>query len=386
MNNKGAEVFIIGGPDVNARIALMQHMGKLQIVAAGSKSDLRDEFSQAGFDYFYYPLDRGTNPIADIFTFFSLLRLYTRLRPDIVHAFDTKPCVWGRLAAALARVPVVIGTIPGLGKLYTKKNFKNRLLRFVYQPLQKLACAVSDLTIFQNQDDFDFFTTAGIVAAQKASVIPGSGVNTDQFSPSGVIQQQARTFRHELGISEERVVVTMISRLIRTKGVLEFANAAQEIRSFDDKITFLLVGPEDRESIDRLTPDEMEQVKEKVNWIGVRDDIPVVLAASDIFVLPTYYREGIPRVLLEAASMELPLVATDMPGCREVVQDGDNGFLVPPKDNESLVAAISKMVDDPGLRRRFGKQSRQRVVKHFDLTLIAEQTKNTYRRLLSENG
>ncbi len=386
MMNHPKKVLFIGGPDVNARIPLMQQLDDFQITALGSKSELKEEFDQAGFEYYTYPLDRGTNPIADISTLFLLTRLCRYLQPDIVHTFDNKIGVWGRLAANFAGVPVIIGTLPGLGGMYNNDSFSNRLIRSIYQPLQKQACAQSDLTIFQNHDDAHHFVNAGVVSENKVGIILGSGVDTDRFSPSQVTRQQKNAVRELLGILPNQTVVTMISRVIRSKGVLEFMAAAQQITHQFPNTHFLLIGPDDHESLDRLDQTQQRQLKQTVTWPGSSSDIPVILAVSDIFVFPSHHREGIPRVSLEAASMGLPIVTTDAPGCKEVVEDGVNGFLIPQRDIEALVQAILHLMADPDMRRHFGMESRMRAVMFFDLSVIAEQTRRMYWRLLNRKG
>ena len=192
--------------------------------------------------------------------------------------------------------------------------------------------------------------------------------------------------RSELRIQPDEIVVTMISRLIRSKGVLEFMDAARAVHLNYPHVRFLLIGPEDKESIDRLDAVELTELKQTVIWPGVRRDIPAVLAISDIFAFPTAHGEGIPRVLMEAASMRLPIVTTDAPGCNEVVDNGINGFLIPVHDANALSQAILRLIKQPELRERFGDASRRRMVERFDLSVIATQTRLVYRQLLARKG
>lgn len=380
------KILIVGGPDVNARIPLMQCLDAFQVAALGSAVELENEFTRAGFQYFPYPLHRGANPLADFSTLRYLIRLFRRLQPHIVHTFDTKPGVWGRLAARLAGVPVSIGTLPGLGALYSDHTPSNRLKRVIYQPLQKLACAQSDLTIFQNHDDARQFVSTGIVPQHKAWVIPGSGVETDVYDPERIPNSERESVRSELGIPLGALVVTMVSRLIRSKGVIEFAAAGQIVNQRYPDVKFLLVGPPDNESIDRLSPGELSDLQTSVIWPGPRSDIPAVLAVSEVFVLPSSYREGIPRVLLEAASMGLPIVTTDTPGCNEVVENEVNGLLVPARDANALARAILRLIADPAMRQHFGQASRHRALTKFDLSIVAQQTSDIYHKLLAGKG
>ena len=377
------KVLLVGGPDVDARLELMHRLSTaVEISAAGSLPGLRDKFTAQGFRYNPYPLNRRVNPIGDLWTISQLFLIFRRLKPQIVHTFDTKPGVWGCLAARLAGVPVVITTLTGLGSLYSSECLTTRILRGIYQSLQKLACWLADLTIFQNRDDARQFIAEGVVPAGKAIVIPGSGIATEQFAPARISPREQAKFKSEVGIQPGEIVVTMISRVIRSKGVLEFMAAARVARLDHPHARFLLIGPPDDDSVDRLSPKERELLKQAVIWPGPRNDIPAVLAASDIFVLPSAYGEGIPRVLLEAASMGLPIVTTDSHGCNDVVQNGVNGFLVPVRDTAALSQAIGRLIEQPKLRQSFGNASRQRALQYFDLSVVADQTRSVYQQLL----
>ena len=374
---------MIGGPDVNTRIPLMQCLNSFQIIAVGSLRELKNEFARAGFKYYSYALHRGTNLFFDIYTIFYLTHLFRFLKPDIVHTFDTKPGVLGRFAAKLVGVPVIIGTLPGLGVLYTDNSLLTRLKRGIYQPLQKLACRISDLTIFQNEDDLEQFIKAKIVQREKSQIIFGSGVNTRFFDPETITSQQHKNIRDEFGVPSSGLLITMITRLIRSKGVKEFSNAAKLIKIKYPNVIFILVGWRDEESKDCLTNDELLSINNHIFWTGVRSDIVTILAASDVFVLPSYYREGIPRVLLEAASMKLPIITTNSTGCREVVENGKNGILIPVRNVEALADAMATLVRNKKLREKFGLESRNRAMARFDLSVIANQIGKIYLDLLT---
>ena len=268
-------VLIIGGPDVDLRLEIMERLrSDFEMMAAGSLSELQQKFAASGFRYFSYPLSRRVNPMADLNTVVYLRRLCQELRPQIVHTFDAKEGVWGRVAARWAGVPVVIGTLPGLGSLYASDDLSTRMVRAIYQPLQRWACQISELTIFQNRDDARQFVKAGVVAERKAVIIPGSGVSTEIYAPARVSEVERRRLREELGIGPEEIVVTMISRVIRTKGVPEFMAAARQVRDRHPPARFLLIGPDDQDSLDRMSAAELAELKQVVTWPGARRDVP----------------------------------------------------------------------------------------------------------------
>lgn len=382
--NSLPKVLLVGGPDVDARLDLMQSLkDTFNIAAVGSHPDLQDKFLSAGFSYNNYHLNRRVNPFSDLLSVMQLVALFRKLKPHIVHTFDTKPNVWGRMAARLAGVPIVIGTVTGLGSTLGNGSLKSQAIGEVYKKLQTLACHFADLTIFQNHDDANLFITTGVVSSKKTRIILGSGVSTDFFSPERFSQTERLRLRQELGVQPDEILVTMVSRVIRSKGVLDFAAAAKAIGKDHSKARFLLIGSEDKDSLDALKPAELAALKRDVIWPGPRGDIAAILATSDIFVLPSAYPEGIPRVLLEGASMGLPIVTTNSPGCKEVVENGINGFLVPVRDTAALIKAIQELILQPDLRKQFGALSRQYAMKRFDLSVVMEQTRSTYQQLLS---
>ncbi len=381
-------VLLVGGSDVDARLALMGHLrDEFELGAVGSDPGLAARFEAAGFPYASYPLGQGrVSPLDDLRAVASLARIFRTRRPDLVHAFDTKPGVFGCLAARLAGVPASVATVTGLSFLYGSRRLGTRLVWASYKRLQALACRVSDATVFQNREDASLFVAERMLSREKVRIILGSGVATDVFDPARIPSDARRAVRAELGIGAGELVVTMVSRVIRSKGVLELTAAARAIARERPDVRFVLIGPRETESMDRLSDAEVAELRQVLTWPGPRRDVPAVLAVSDVVTLPTAYREGLPRVLLEAGAMGLPLVTTDSAGCNEVVEDGVNGFLVPVGDAAALTAALRRLVEDPALRLRFGEKSRERILKHFDLTAIAAATRELYRGLLERRG
>lgn len=350
------------------------------VLALGTNPALAESFARKGLRFRSYAMSRGVSPLRDLRAVLQLVRIFRAEQPRVVHTFDTKPGVWGRLAAKIAGVPVVIGTLPGLGSLYATQAWRARFARLAYQPLQTLACRWADLTTFQNYDDAREFENRRVVRPGRVTVIPGSGVRTDVFSPMD--RQRVLRNRAELGLTEA-IVIVMVSRILRSKGVLDFCAAARAVRIANPDTRFLLVGPEDADSVEALTVTELAELRDSVTWLGPWSDVRRILALADIFVFPSYYREGVPRALLEAASMGLPLVAADVPGSRDVVEDGVNGFLVAPQDPQAVAEAVLQLAGAPELRGRFGERSRHRAVTRFASTVVAERTQSVYRELLT---
>lgn len=378
-------VLIVAGPDVDARIELMKLLSsEFAMEAAGSSAEIAEKFAKAGFPYYSYGMERTATPLSDFKTRKNLEALFTKARPDLVHAFDTKPCVWGRLAAASAGVPAVMGTITGLGALFTDTDMKTRIIRTLYTPLQKRACRASNATVFYNHDDMEDFIRMGVVSRAAASVIPGSGVLTERFSADNFTTEEKAKLRAEIGVQPDEIVVTMITRIFRAKGVMEYVEVAERMKKTRPRVRFVLVGGLDTEVADRLNEAETERMKQALTWLGSRKDVAALLSVSHIGVLPTFYREGIPRVLLESASMGLPLVTTDTPGCKEVVKTGENGILIPPRSADALEKAIMEIADSPELMQKYGEASRRRALNEFALPIIAEKNAEVYRRLLKK--
>ncbi len=376
-------VLIVGGPDVNLRIDLMRALSsRYDVVAAGSETAIAGAFAEAGFEYHCYPLGRGLNPLVEYRTLRSLEAIIREVRPAVVHTFATKPSVWGRIAARRHGVRAVVGTIPGLGSLYTTSSLSNRAAQIVYERLQGYAGRCSDMTVFQNTQDLDYFLSSKIVSRDRSTLIPGSGVVTSYFDQAAVAEEERARIRAELGIEPGSIVVTMVGRVIRSKGVMEFAAAARAVQAHLPQVKFVLVGLDDRESLDGLTDEERALLRRSVQWVGQRNDVRSILSVTNIFALPTYYREGLPRVLLEAAAMALPLVTTGAPGCADVVVDGECGFVIPPRDPEALAIAVRRFAEDAELRQQFGSAARQRVEDRFELSVIVEQTTALYETIL----
>ena len=226
-----------------------------------------------------------------------------------------------------------------------------------------------------------FFTINKIVPSSKAALIKGSGVDVNAFSSERVRDTDLKQLEAELGSYRKEVRVFLISRLLKYKGIKEYLEASRIVRERHSHVVFYLAGPEDK-SMYAFPLEKLKEFKDTVKYIGSRNDIPEILSLADIVVLPSYYREGIPRILLEAACFEIPIITTDVPGCREVVEDGINGYLVPPKNPYSLANAIGKLVIDEELRKKMGQKGREKVINEFSLDFVYRESLKLYQNFL----
>lgn len=313
-----------------------------------------------GASYVSIPLARaGLNPLADVTTLVRLTAFFREWRPDLLLAYTQKPVIYGCLAARAAKVPKIYALITGLGFSFGEgTGLKRRLIKEVSRTLYWLALRGVDGVFFQNPDDQADFSRLGVVSGRHRLLqVSGSGVDTIQFSyvPPSV---QPLTF-------------LMIARLIGDKGVRDYAEAARRMRATHPQVRCQLVGPFDANPTS-LRPEEVQrwQAEGVVDYLGETQDVRPFLAQSSVFVLPSYYREGVPRANLEAMAIGRPIITTDMPGCRETVREAENGFLVPPRDPAALARAMARFAASPALVEQMGRRSRALAEERFDVRLV----------------
>jgi glycosyltransferase involved in cell wall biosynthesis len=330
---------------------------------------------------------KGISPINDIRLCFEYYRLYRRLKPDIIHHFTIKPVIYGSLAARMARVPVAVNTITGLGYIFTRGQKHRAWLRRLTRGLYKISAFHSDFLWFQNEQDRAYFLKNKMAKKEASGVVLGSGVNTEFFSRDKVANEKIDALRKELKLDESYAAVMMVSRILYDKGVREFTEAAKSIVRKISGVKFILVGPLAPGNPSMIPAEEIDKwVQEgSVEYLGRRLDVRELMCLADIVVLPSY-REGTPKSLLEAAAMGKPIVTTDTVGCREVVNDGENGLLVPVKNSVALKDAIEKLLLNPKLRTAMGEKSRQRAIHEFDEKKVIAQTLMMYERLFARKG
>ena len=302
------------------------------------------------------PLTRsGLNPLSDIATLLRLVGLMKRIRPDVFLGYTIKPVIWGLIAARIAKVPKRVALITGLGYAFTGNAVGIRgVVRRVARGLYRSALKRATLVFFQNPDDRDEFMGLGLLRSDiPVHVVAGSGVDTSHFSVEP--------------FPSEPIRFLLIARLLGDKGIREYVEAARKVRVARTDAEFHLVGGTDP-SPDGISEGEVSRWHESgdIIWHGQLSDVRSAIAQTHVYVLPSY-REGTPRTVLEAMSMERPIITTDAPGCRETVIPNVNGMLVPVKNSQALADAMLQFMEHPDLITRMGIESRKMAEQKYDV-------------------
>jgi glycosyltransferase involved in cell wall biosynthesis len=326
------------------------------------------------------PLRHATRSLSvghDVMALGELWRLFRRLKPDIVHTHNPKPGLYGRVAARAAGVPAVVNTVHGL--YASPEDPLSR--RAVVYTLERAASLCSGAELVQNPEDLEVLARLGV--PRDKLVLLGNGIDLQRFGPVADANRRRRA-RALLGIDGDAVVVGMVARLVWQKGFRELFEAAERLYSAHPNVVFVVVGGPDPEKADAISPDELAAAgrRGRLVFVGDRDDVEHLYPGFDLFVLPSY-REGFPRSAMEAAATGLPVIATDIRGCRQVVADGETGLLVPLHDPTRLAAAIAQLVADPDLRRRMGLAGRRKAEAEFDDRDVVTTTLAAYERVLA---
>jgi len=332
----------------------------------------KERIEKEGFKLIPIRLERRSkNVIKEFFNILKIIKIYCREKPDIVHHVAMKPVLYGSWAARITGIPAVVNALAGLGFTFVIKGWKASILRWLIIIAYRLAFLNKNtIGIFQNPEDLKVFIDAGILKSEKAVLIRGSGVDTSRFihlpEPSGI------------------PIIVLASRMLWHKGIEEFVDAARQLRKDGVKSRFVLVGAPDLENPAFIPEETLRNWNSEgiVEWWGYRDDMPEVLMEAHIVALPTTYGEGVPKILIEAASCGRPIVATDVPGCREIVRNNENGLLVPPHDSKSLVIALKNLIENPELRAKMGARGCEMVMAEFSEEIVVKQTLELYKKLL----
>lgn len=351
--------------------AAARHGYTVHVATGDIKTEERRILDREGFDYHALPLSRrGMNPLKELATVWALYRLFRQLRPQIVHLVTMKPVLYGGVTARLARVPAVVQALSGLGYLFLGHHSARRqALRLALRPAYQRALGHPRArVIFQNPDDQALFVDRGLVRQDKARMIKGSGVDPDTFSP---VQPSPEL--------PEQPIVMLAARMLWDKGVGEFVDAAKLLKQKGVHARFVLAGGSDPGNPSAVSEDTLRQWHNEgtVEWWGHQTNMHKALSQAHIMCLPSY-REGLPKVLIEAAACALPLVSTDVPGCREITRGGVNGRLVPPRDASALAVVLEELIDQPELCRRFGEAGRELVLREFTIDHVVRQTLAVY--------
>jgi glycosyltransferase involved in cell wall biosynthesis len=350
-----------------------------EVVMMSPPGEYGARFAAQGLRWVTLPMDRASlNPLREATTLWRLVKVLRRERPDLLHSFTVKCAIYGALAARMAHVPAVVNAVAGMGYVFTSESFKARSLRPLVKALFRATFGdVRSLLILQNPDDATAFSASRMVMPERIRVIRSSGVDTTRFQP-------ARPPRSRHG----RLRVLLAARLLWEKGLQEFVDAARLLREQGRDVEFLLAGTPDPGNPRSVDAAQVQQWVDAgwLQWLGHVDDMPALLHRVDVMALPSYYREGVPKSLIEAAACGLAIVTTDLPGCREVVtQHGVDGLRVDARDARGLADQIIALDDDRELLWQLGCSARRRALADFDERLVIQRTVDVYAELMPDH-
>lgn len=362
------KIVVLGGYAkslINFRGPLLLAMVKLghEVIGCGPEEDgaVKSELAEMGIGYEAFPLHRaGLNPVQDVGSLAALVRLLKRTKPDMVFSYAIKPVIYGSIAARICRIPRrrICSMITGLGSTFAGGNVKKRIVARFALLLYRLGMRCNGVVFFQNRDDRDFFQRSKLLDPNiRPVIVNGSGVDLDAFAQVPAVV--------------EPISFLLIARLLKSKGIPEYVEAAKVVKRRYPQVEFRLAGPLDPNP-DAILKTELDDWKQSgtISYLGMLRDVRPELARTSVFVLPSYYGEGIPRTILEAMAMGKPIITANTPGCRETVQDGWNGFLVPARDPTALSDVMQRFIETPGLIAEMGNNSRALAAEKFDVEIV----------------
>ena len=363
----------------NFRLGLLKALQEegYRIVAIAPRDEYSEKLEELGFEYHNIDINnKGTNPLEDAKLVYAFYRLYKEIAPDVLLQYTIKPNIYGSMAAGRLGIPV-ISNISGLGTVFLNDGPSSKIARFLY----KVALKVPKKVFYQNAHDRALFVESNLVKEEKTDLLPGSGIDTEKFKPLGITVRD----------STKPLQFLFIARLVKDKGLVEFVHAAQILLNQPSTMNHqpstecAILGAFYPGNPTAITEDEMKVWEEEgsVRYLGTSDKVKTLIAEADCIVLPSY-REGLSRVLLEAASMAKPIITTNVPGCREVVDDGVNGYLCEVKDADSLAKQMEKMILlSENERMEMGQKGREKVVKEFDEKLVIRKYREAIASILN---
>ena len=367
INSAGASAAAAGNI-FNFRVGLLKALQSqgYKIIAIAPRDECSSKLEAFGFEYHEIKMNnKGTNPVEDAKLVYDFYKLYKQVAPDVILQYTIKPNIYGSTAAGILRIPV-ISNISGFGTVFLNDSFSSKIARMLY----KIALKIPKKVFYQNTHDRELFIESKLVKEAKTDLLPGSGIDTEKFKPIEKKLSKDDTLRF-----------LFIARLVKDKGLIEYVDAARKFKN-NQKVEFCILGAYYPGNPTAITENEMLAWEREgiVKYIGISDDVMSVIAEYDCIVLPSY-REGLSRVLLEAASMAKPIITTNVPGCKEVVDDGVNGYLCDVKDADSLSEQMKKMILlTKEQHRGMGKKGREKVIAEFDEKLVIDK----YKQAISE--
>lgn len=358
-------------------IARAAQQAGYRVIVATQLSEHQELLEGEGFTVIPMVWRRNSmNPLHALGEIRQIMAIYRQYTPDLVHHVALRASLYGSIAARLSGTAPVVNNLAGLGQAFSSTGRGAGLVRQgLIMAFRLLFRGKHTCTIVENSDDLAFLTARVGLPEKQAILIRSIGVDEQRFA---FHEEQPQTVP----------TVVMVSRLIWPKGIRELVEAGRILRARGIDVLVRLVGKADEASSVSVPESDLQAWHDQgdIEWLGHKNNIPQIWAQAAIAVLPSYYREGIPRSLLEAAACGRPVVTTDMPGCREIIEDGVNGYLVEPRDVVSLADALEKLIRDPSLRARMGRAGRKRVLQHFTERQVVAQTLDTYRALLEHHG
>ena len=348
----------------NFRLTTMQCLKEdgYRIVVLSPRDECSEMLLKMGFEVCHIELDRkGVNVWSEFKLLIKYVKIYKQINPDLIFHYTVKPNIYGTVAASVLHIPA-IAVVTGLGYLFTNRTVISVLVGYLYKMVLKLAYK----TMFLNSDDLDLFVKKGLVDVNKTGILPGEGVDVERY----------KSLCNYENIREYDFL--LVARMLWDKGVMEYVKAAEILREKHPDVFFGLLGPVDYGNPAAISEEQIMEWDNDgvIKYLGVTDDVKGVLEKTGCVVLPSY-REGVPRALLEAASMSLPLIASNVPGCRDVVDDCDTGFLCEDKNISSLASAMSKIIALKSEEKiKMGEMSRAKIVRMFSDDVVLENYTN----------
>lgn len=375
---KGKKLFIV----VNVDWFFLSHRKDIALAAQKAGWDVTivtadtgqlKDIEAMGLRTIDLPMSRsGMNIMEELKTLNFLRKLYAKEKPDVIHHVGMKAILWGTLAAKFAKAKAVVNAVSGLGGFFAEDN-DSLLAKVMPKILTFSHRGMNQLVIFQNHEDEAMYVKKGIIQSSQSRFIKGSGVNLD-------------VFKYTKETEEGKINIILTARMIVEKGIFLLTDAAEKLRrDYEGKVEFWLVGGID-DHPGAITKEQLEAVCDGkyIKWLGYRKDVMCLLQKSHIVAFPSYYMEGLPKSLIEATAIGRPIVTTNSIGCKDVVDDGINGYLIPTRDVDALAEKLKILIDDKELRQKMGVAAREKAEREFSLTMVIEKHLSIYKELVDK--